>query len=146
MNELRKIYHLSQNDNCMYMNQWCPIAKIAMTMWQNNLKSDVQSFLDRFAIPIAIQYYTGNKLPKDAHTMKFLFLIMSHESKFWTRHLGRDKLREYGEYVIDVMQRAQEDPGKSIYITHEPTRKTNNNIIQDIDAPTNFYIFVGNRN
>ena len=33
MIELRKMYrHLSINDNFMYVNQWCPIAKIAMTM------------------------------------------------------------------------------------------------------------------
>ena len=42
MIEFRKMYrHLSINDNSMSMNQWCPIAKIAMTMWQNKVKSDV---------------------------------------------------------------------------------------------------------
>ena len=34
MKELRKMHrHLSINDNSMYVDQWCPIAKIAMTMW-----------------------------------------------------------------------------------------------------------------
>ena len=55
MTELRKIYFLlSINDNPMHLNQWCPIAKIAITMWQNKVKSDVQSIQDRFAIPVAI--------------------------------------------------------------------------------------------
>ena len=33
--------HLSMNDNSKYANQWCPIAKVAMTIWQNKVKSDV---------------------------------------------------------------------------------------------------------
>ena len=42
MIELRKIHlHLSINDNSLYVNQWCPIAKIAMTMWHNKVKRDV---------------------------------------------------------------------------------------------------------
>ena len=33
MIELKKMHrHLSINDNSMYVNQWCPIAEIAMTM------------------------------------------------------------------------------------------------------------------
>ena len=57
MIELRKMHcHLSINDNSMYVNQLCPIAKIAMTMWKNKVKYDMQSIQDRFAIPIAIQY------------------------------------------------------------------------------------------
>ena len=56
MIELRKMHrHLLQNDNSMFVNQWCPIDKIDMTMWQNKMKSDVQSIQDRFAIPILIQ-------------------------------------------------------------------------------------------
>ena len=47
-------HHVSINDNSMYVNQWCTIAQIAMTMWQNKVKSDVQSIQDRFTIPIAI--------------------------------------------------------------------------------------------
>ena len=42
--ERRKMHsHSSLNDNAIYVNQWCPIAKMAMTMWQNKVKSDVQS-------------------------------------------------------------------------------------------------------
>ena len=54
MIELTKMHrHLSINDSSMYVNQWCLIAKIGMTMWQNKVKSDVQFIQDRFAIPIA---------------------------------------------------------------------------------------------
>ena len=140
MIELRTMHrHLSINDNSMYVNQWCPIAKIAMTMWQNKLKSDVQSIQDRFAIPIAIQYFAGDKLPRKAYTVKFSFLTMNQESKFWTRHLDRDELSAYGEDIINIMQRARNSPGTFIYLEHEAARKTNNNIIQDVNAPTMFY-------
>ena len=64
------------------MNQWCQIAKIAMTMWQNKVKSDIQSIQDRFPIPIAIQYFAGDKLPTKVYTVKFLFLTLNQESKF----------------------------------------------------------------
>ena len=58
MTELRKMHrHLSINDNSNFVNQWCPIARIAMTMLQNTVKSDVQSIQDRFAVPIAISYF-----------------------------------------------------------------------------------------
>ena len=66
----------------MYVNQWCQIAKIAMTIQQNKIKSDVQSIQDRFAIPFAIQYYSGNKLSRKAYTVKSSFLTMNDESKF----------------------------------------------------------------
>ena len=123
----------------MYVNQWCPIAKIAMTMWQNKLKSDVQSIQDRFAIPIVIQYFAGDKLPRKAYTEKFSFLTMNHESKFWTRHIDRDDLSAYGEDIINIMQRARDSTGNFIYLTHGAARKVNDNIIQDIDTSTIFY-------
>ena len=57
----------------MYVNQWCPIANLAMTMWQNKVKSDEQFIQDRFAIPIAFQYFAGDKLPRKAFTVKCFF-------------------------------------------------------------------------
>ena len=44
------------------------------------MKSDVQSIQDRYAIPIAIQYFAGDKIPRKACTVKFSFLTMNHES------------------------------------------------------------------
>ena len=42
MTELKKLHrHLSINENSMYVDQWCPIAKIVMTMWQYKVKRDV---------------------------------------------------------------------------------------------------------
>ena len=84
---------------------------------------------DRCAIPIAIQYFTGDMLPRKAYLVKFLFLIMKYKSKFWTRHLDRGDLSEYGEDIINIMQRARNSPGTFIYLTHESARKTNDNII-----------------
>ena len=81
MIELRKVYRqLSMNDINTYLNQWCPSAKIAMTMWQNKVKSDMYSIQDRFAISIAIQYFAGDKLPRKTYTVKFSFLTPNHES------------------------------------------------------------------
>ena len=123
----------------MYVNQWCPIAKIAMTMWQNKVESDVQSIQDRYAIPIGIEYFAGDKLPRKAYRVKFSFLTMNHESKKWIRHLDRDELSGYGQDIINIMNRAKDSPGEFIYLTHEAARKTNDNIILDVDAPTMFY-------
>ena len=131
--------HLSINDNSNFVNQWCPIARIAMTMWQNTVKKDVQSIQDRFAIPIAIKYFDGVKVPRKAYTVKFSFLTMNHESKFWIRQLDRDDLRKYGQDIINIMTRAKNNPGTFIYLSHEAARKTSDNIIQDVDAPTMFY-------
>ena len=42
MIELRNMHrHLSTNDNSMYVYQWCQIAKIAMTIWQNKVQKDM---------------------------------------------------------------------------------------------------------
>ena len=49
-----------------------------MTMWQNKVKSDVQSIQDRFAIPVAIQYYAGDKLPREAY--KIEIIVSNNES------------------------------------------------------------------
>ena len=87
----------------MYVNQWYPISKTALTMWQNKVKRAAQFIQDGFAIPIAIQYYAGDKLPRKAYTVKFSFLTMNHKSKFWTRHLDRDELSVYGEDIINIM-------------------------------------------
>ena len=123
----------------MYVNQWRPIAKIAMTMCQNKVKNDVQSIQDRFAIPVVIQYYTRDKPPRKAYTVKFLFPRMNHESKFWTRHLDRNDLSAYGEDIINIIQKVRDNPGNFIYLTYEAARKTIDNIIQDVDDPTMFY-------
>ena len=64
---------------------------------------------------------------------------MNHEFKSWTSHLDRDELSAYGEDIINIMQRARISPGTFIYLEHEAARKTNNNIIQDVNAPTMFY-------
>ena len=63
---------------------------------------------------------------------------MNHESKFWTRHLDRDDLSACGEDIINILQRAGDNPGNFIYLTHELAKK-NHNIIQDDDAPTMIY-------
>ena len=53
--------------------------------------------------------------------------------------LDRDDLSAYGEDIINIMQRARDNTGHFIYLTHEAAKKTNDNIIQDVDAPTMFY-------
>ena len=104
------------------------------------MKSDVQSIQDRFAIPIAIKYFDGVKVPRKAYTVKFSYLTMNHESKNWIRQLDRDDLRIYGQDIVNIMQRAKNNPGTFIYLSHEAARKTSDNItIQDVDAPTMFY-------
>ena len=108
-------------------------------MWQNKVKSDMQSIQDRFAMPVAIQYFAGDKLPRKVYTVKFSFLTMNHESKIWTRHLDRDDFSTYGEDIINIMQRAGNNPGTFIYLKHKAARKINDNIIQDVDVPIMFH-------
>ena len=81
MIKLKKMYrYLSINNNFMYVDQWNPIAKIAMTMWQNKVKSDMQSIHDRFTIPSVIQYFAGDKL----HKMVYSEILVSN-NEWWIK-------------------------------------------------------------
>ena len=55
------------------------------------------------------------------------------------QNFGIGKLSEYGEDIINIMQRARDNPGNFIYLTHEAARKTNNKIIHDVVAPAILY-------
>ena len=103
----------------MNVYQWCPIFRIAMTMSQNKVKCDVLFIQDRFAIPVAIQYVVGEKLLRKAYIVKYSFLTMNQESKFWTRYLDRDDWSAYDEDIINIVQRARSSPGTFIYLKHE---------------------------
>ena len=70
---------------------------------------------------------------------EYSFLTINYESKFLTRYLDRNELSAYDEDIINIMQRAQDSPRNFIYFKHNAARKTNVNIIQDVDAPTIFY-------
>ena len=48
-----------------------------MSIWGKKLIQDEKSIQDRFAVPIAISYFQGAKMPKKAHKVKFTFLTMN---------------------------------------------------------------------
>ena len=58
MIELKKMHHhLTNNYNSLFVNQWIPIAELAMPIWEKKLTQDEKVIQDRFAVPIAISYF-----------------------------------------------------------------------------------------
>ena len=96
-----------------YIDEWTPIAKLAMPMWKNKIAKDQKTIYDEFEVPIAIKYCSDTRKIKRSrapYLIKFSFLTLEGKSKCSQRYLDFVSLKEHGTDVENQARIAKDKP------------------------------------
>ena len=150
LNELKDFEKkLTITDDIEYIDEWTPIAKLAMPMWKNKIAKDQKTIYDLFAVPMVLRYCSDTrkvKRSKAPYLIKFSFLTLEGNTKCSQRYLDFESLKEHGTDVEHQALMAKDTPDTWFEFLHEARKKKNKNKQRDTDTdgPKVFY-YQGNK-
>ena len=116
---------LTITNDIEYIDEWTPIAKLAMPMWKNKIAKDQKMIYDLFEVPIAIKYCSDTrkvKRSKASYLIKFSFLTLEGKTKCALRYLDFESLKEHGTDVEHKALMAKEKPDIWFEFSHEAVK------------------------